>query len=144
MKEQGQVRGRTASNIEDQSAIADLERQLAVAQRLLNFVPDQLKLLVDPEKLAYVEWNLSSTYTLQLMCKVYREGKMEVREVKRPLEEAQGERDALMKAGVTDYSKLTGANRVDCHFCNGVWRTEDSAKHKSTCQLDRILSKEGE
>jgi len=60
------------------------------------------------------------------------------------LEEAQGERDALMKAGVTDYSKLTGANRVDCHFCNGVWRTEDSAKHKSTCPLGRILSKEGE
>ena len=60
------------------------------------------------------------------------------------LEEAQGERDALMKAGVTDYSKFTGTNRVDCHFCNGVWRTEDSAKHKSTCPLGRILSKEGE
>ena len=64
--------------------------------------------------------------------------------LERQLAEAQGERDALMKAGVTDYSKLTGVNRVDCHFCNGVWRTEDSAKHKSTCPLDRILSKEGE
>ncbi len=95
MKEQGQVRGRTASNIEDQSAIADLERQLAVAQRLLNFVPDQLKLLVDPKKLAYVEWNLSSTYTLQLMCKVYREGKMEVRKAGRQLAEAQGKLDAV-------------------------------------------------
>ena len=63
--------------------------------------------------------------------------------LERQLAEAQGERDALMKAGVTDYSKLTGTNRVDCHFCNGVWRTEDSAKHKSTCPLGRILSKEG-
>ncbi len=56
---------------------------------------------------------------------------------------AQGKLDVLMKAGVTDYSKLTGANRVDCHFCNGVWRTEEPAKHKSTCPLDAVLSKEG-
>ena len=69
--------------------IADLEAENArlqereiVAQRLLNFTPDQLELLTDPKKLAYVEWNMSSTYTLQLMCKTYREGKMEVRRYK--------------------------------------------------------------
>ena len=54
------------------------------------------------------------------------------------LEEAQGKLEALMKAGVTDYSKFTGTNRVDCHFCNGVWRAEEPAKHKSTCPLDRL------
>ena len=58
------------------------------------------------------------------------------------LEEAQGKLAMLTEAGVTDYSKLTGANRVDCHFCNGVWRTEEPAKHKSMCPLDRILKGE--
>ncbi len=60
-------------------------------------------------------------------------------------DEAQGKLAMLTEAGVTDYSKLTGANRVDCHFCNGVWRTEEPAKHKSMCPLDRILrgTKEG-
>ncbi len=59
--------------------------------------------------------------------------------------EAQGKLAMLTEAGVTDYSKLTGANRVDCHFCNGVWRTEEPAKHKSMCPLDRTLrgTKEG-
>ena len=94
--------------------IADLERQLNVEQRK-------------------VAWFLVG----------YKGIGEQYKEMKIQLAEAQGERDALMKAGITDYSKLTGTNRVDCHFCNGVWRTEDSAKHKSTCPLGRILSKEG-
>ena len=55
---------------------------------------------------------------------------------------AQGKLDVLMKAGVTDYSRLTGTNRVDCHFCNGVWRAEEPAKHNSACPLARILKEE--
>ncbi len=67
---------------------ARLQERVAVAKRLLNFTPDQLDLLVDPEKLAYVTWNLSCTYTLQLMCKTYREGKMEVRRLQEQVDTA--------------------------------------------------------
>ena len=74
-----------------------LQARVDAAQRLLNFTPDQLELLVDPAKLAYVEWNLACTYTLQLMCERYREGKMEVRK-------AQGKLDAMQKR----YHRSTG------------------------------------
>ena len=72
--------------------------------------------------------------------------RVRIADLERQLEEAQEKLEALIKAGVTDYSQFTGANRVDCHFCNGVWRTEEVAKHQSTCPLGRILrgSKEGE
>ena len=65
-----------------------------------------------------------------------------VADLERQLAKAQGKLGALMKAGVTDYSKFTGTNRVDCHFCNGVWRAEEPAKHKTSCPLARILKEE--
>ena len=82
---------------------------------------------------------MSDTKALQLAVRAIEGFRIKNADLERQLAEAQGERDALMKAGVTDYSKFTGTNRVDCHFCNGVWRTEEPAKHKSTCPLDRIL-----
>ena len=62
--------------------------------------------------------------------------------LERQLAVAERKLEALLKAGVTDYSKLTGTNRVDCHFCNGVWRAEEPAKHKTSCPLARILKEE--
>ena len=72
------------------------------------------------------------------------EWKDRVVDLERQLAEAQGKLAMLTEAGVTDYSKLTGANRVDCHFCNGVWRTEEPAKHKSMCPLAPHSAQGGE
>lgn len=97
----------------DAERIATLERQLAVAERLLHFTPDQLELLTDPEKLAYVTWNLSCTYTLQLMRDAYRASKMEVRDIKGELAERE---QCVDCADSPEDIRLPAKFR--CYFCD--------------------------
>lgn len=99
-KDHGDIRRLEAENARLRERVEEVERQLAVAQRLLNYTPGQLETLVDPEKLAYVEWNMSSTYTLQLMCEAYREGKMEVRGYKAQAERVSDFIEDYYKDGV--------------------------------------------
>lgn len=60
------------------------------------------------------------------------------------VERAKAENEQLREAGVTDYSKLgTGSNRVVCHFCPGLWKSGEKAKHRRGCPLEGKNVKKG-